>query len=621
MATTTYTFADQIVKSGTLSLKVKTSFGVGGEVDTWDIYGERYFSDEITINKETDTDGGDIASENASFVIDNDASNLFENTIFAGLDDFNAWVSVEVRLNGLLIFGGVVRKSTIRYSTYYSYANRSGETSHKRITFNCVWYLDLLKNITAKNLGLYLASSDSFSVSVPHIYADGVGTGNDFRVSNIPQIIAGCFQKLSVDYGFTFLLTFGDIRYNFYGRTAGGNEYKYPSDSASTFQSFSGVGMTSDNAPSVVLQTGDGFLNGIFDERTDEYAENAYRIFVSALKSFGLFVGFRTTPSFDMNAFVSTRSSGSSVEIGEILEQSDDIYTELARDSVRINSAVSGNEYQKDFNSSGESTYSANNLFDFANDNDFGGNLGDRSNFSLVFPIEVSPTSDTMLLVRYLGVGDNLLVNGNFNPNMSGWNTSTFASDTDVLFPDGCAEATSATSKTLNQTFTADNANPDDYLFSFYILTPLAGIAAGAMSIDWYVDSNGTDVLWSSQTFGAISSVSGTIPQLIVSPVDDIAPSKIVISFADSVSATGLKIGNAKMYRRRKNTCEIMGKLIEKYFLNPNIVRKKYLFNDVLYSYSLSDFVNYNRTPYFINKIRLDVSNNETEIEAINYPY
>lgn len=628
MAITTYIFNPQQIHSGEMIITMKSSHGVGGEIPCDD---DAYFSDEITITRQSESDGGDLSSDVASFVIENDVNNLFESTIFSSLNEVGGWVSLQLKIDGKIVFSGVISKESIRYSTDYEYGNRVSTSTVRKISFSCIWYFELLKNISGDELGRYIRDNVDLHISYPKLSRNYTGIGSGTKVVTFINLLYSCISKLSELYGITFSVSFDIVKYNFYTRSNGeyvGFRYQYPPVggtpveqlSSATYDEYDNVQIAS---AGILLTNGQNLLTGYFEIANEKYIGNAYDFFVGVLRSFALILTVKTNGDYDVCVSIGTRSSGKYVEKGDVLEQSDDLYSDIARDGVDIKSYVCGNQYKKDFNTSADSIYSNENKFDFNSADMGGGNDSEQVMNSRYSALVHAPTIDskgTFLLLRRLGIGDCLLNNPNFSGSLIGWDTTDFTQQTSNGIGYAYTVGQHLTAKTISQSFAEGSLEQENYMFSCRVYCQ----APFTVGLNWYrKDENGDDVFWSGTIFD-LESVTGE-NRLFVSEVDDIIPSKVELSvFVQNEADAGLFdifVSNARMYLQRKNTEEIYGKMIEKYFNNNAVTRKRYVMNGVKYNYSVSDFVEHNNENYYLKSIKMDLANNETEIEAINYPY
>jgi len=96
----TYTFPEQTISAGVLGFEVKMLQGSGSATVT-----SKYFSSDLSGLNQTDLKGGELASPVWDFTIDDDADNLFQDTIFPSLTSSSVFsgdnnVVVAVTLNG-----------------------------------------------------------------------------------------------------------------------------------------------------------------------------------------------------------------------------------------------------------------------------------------------------------------------------------------------------------------------------------------------------------------------------------------------------------------------------------------------------------------------------------------
>jgi hypothetical protein len=640
MAVTTYTFPTQESPSDTLTFTVVTSNGAGGSIAKSD----KYFSDFNPVN-DTEFVGGEVQSNSADFVIDDDVDRFFENTIIPNIYEVSGWVRVTVQLGSTKIFSGNIVAESIRIDSYYA-DNDALSGKKASVSFTCRWNIDLLQFIGGDELGAYLASDSEYYTPLPTA-VDQSG-GASLKVVTIGNILYGCIKKLGVDYSLTTDLRFDTIPYTFYSKDSDTSRstnttspytdstYAYPPTAESrVLGTVDSIGFDRENCPQIILMNSSGSLTGYFSRGDDKYIETAYDFFVAAIKDFSLYAKVEQDATYDILVTIGSRTSGEQRSLFGVISEETTPFSELSRSGVDVQSKVSGNSLQITFpNKSGESEYKHYTNYDFHNDYDFpGGETPSQivnSEYSLMTPKISSSGTQCLLLVRDCGIGDNKISNGSFDSDLSGWDAgaSTFAHDTfNMGFGDGCAKATCAEDDEQEITYDITTEFDDYFIVSCWVYLKLNSIVIsppaekGVVKLKLY---SGSTLVSSSEkriTYWNYPHLFYTVwrsDKRLRNTID-----KIGISITNTLDASGndAYLDNVKMFRSRWGTPEISGYTIADYFNNGNLSRKKITIDGIRLNIKVGDYTLYDGVRYYFKKIAYNIKNNETEIEAINYPY
>jgi len=636
----TYTFPAQEVLGGSVVVEVRTSLGSGTSTVT-----DKYFSDEIEITDETEFLGGELQSQYADFKIDYDKDNLFRDTIFAsltGVVDNDEFVAVKVTKDGATIFHGNIVPSTISITPFYS-AEDDIESSRNHISFRCIWVLGLLNYITAEDVGNQILTSSAYYKTCTA--NDGLGTSMKFV--NLISIMKRCLELVNSLYGFTVSINVSnDIPYVFFSKDRSVNpqfngQYTYPNvtdrgtlDVGNISDSLFGVG--------VLLTKGDGTLGGIFqnvildndDNEQDNpaYAQTAYNLFTDVLKSFGLYASVTYSGS-TIIIEIKTRVTGSQINISNIISASIVPFSELSRDGVNVSSKLSGNLFNKKFDAVGDSVYSNTVGYDFANDFDFPGGADPVNSVnSLMFSF-----ADRLIMIRDMGVGQNLVSNPNFDGNINGWTAASGtwaynALDMGVRGA-GSARLTVASGNSAGELQANLSSTIFDYLIVscwFYVtgITISAGVSSLQVVIRFYNDATLLDIPPVNKELAfpytdflntpVMFTATCRMPGRTKTPITKIG---IRIVGADLTGGGFVYIDAVQCLINRKGTPELAGTLVEDYFANGRLERRKYVVDGARDDIHCGDYALPVSEKLYVKKNKYKLRNNEAEIETINYPY
>lgn len=638
----TYTFPTQTISAGVLSFEVLTSTGSGTSAMT-----SNYFSDKLNIVNETELIGGELKSAFADFTIDYDEDGLFKTTILPVALTFQQFVTVKVKCNDEILFWGTIEPSTISYSPFYN-SDDTIEGSLNSISFRCIWIMSLLKNISKSDLGnqlfTTLTSDDMIRItSSPNDVVWG---------AKISKLLNACISYLQSEYGYTFSLNYEQINYRLFSKEGSDTavsdypfvyNYLVRQDTLGTYYE-SGVGMGEvagvDLFDSYLIwqdrDAPDSATPSLFSE-FDTKLLTGYDFFTEFIKSFGIICKITHNETTNFVVSFGTRVSGDNILLSEILDSpSINPLSTLAREGAKISSLTSGNSFDKQFNGLGTSVFSSQVVFDFGNDYDFcGGYEPVNSIFSLAYPIQ-NPSPITLngiriekphfSLMRYAGVGENKITNANFGDGLNGW-TADSGTWSDSIFspiPTAASVAMGDTSpKQLSWTLSEELDGREKYILSALFQKGFTGGSINLKIRFWYNDPvSGVGYTEEEKT---ISDTNLRMQYAIRSSIFTSPLTKISFVVTPSSAFTvgdEFFITSVQLYNARKGTPEILGKDIEKYFNGGNMESEQFTLNGIRSDIGVRDYyLKSNGDKYFVKKIRLDLSNNETEIEAINYPY
>lgn len=634
----TYTFPTQHIIAGTLTFEVKTS----GLTDTTALT-NRYFSDEVVITKETEFLGGDLQCPNADFIIDHDVNDMFRGTILRECISESGYVLTKVTLGSDILFYGFVEPSTISFDPFYA-SNDALDGQRTAIRFRSIWLMALAKNITKADfagrlLGIAISKAQYLSSSGNYL-TDG------YVYVTIRDIIDAVFYLLNSEYGFTYRLLYELTDFHFFskGNSALSSDYNFPNVSNYGDIDYGGFGAQAE--PSLILGkvnsviSATGMPSGVYAESgtlfydsSDNTFDNAYDFFVGILKSFGLYCEITHSSTYDLDVRIGTRTSGEEIVVSDILTAKEKPMSDLSRSSINVRSMTSGNAYIKEFKGLGTSEFSLQLPYDFGNDYDFPGTSNPANSIkSLVMPQKypvigglVVTTGQYFELIRFVGLGTNQIVNSQFTTNLDDW---TVESGTwvwnafDIVFGGGCARATINTLdlQVISQTL----ASPlyDGCIWGGWFRSTYSGnITVRVMMYDGAT-------LVGDETFTIAEAnrnflIYGTIAAGVIRRNGLTNISKVAIQVQGNFSATGtdyVYMDRMFFHRARKGTPELVGLQVEDYFNDGTLSEFALTANGIQDTAPRNYFVK-NAENFYYKKIELQLRNNETEIEAINYQY
>lgn len=607
-----YTFPTQAIAGGNLVVQITTSTGVGAESVS-----EKYFSDDVLIVDETEFFGGEIQSPYLDIIVAYDYNNLFTDTILPVSFMRGEWVKVKVTFNGVVRFvGSIIPTTNSRVSLYAT--NDALDGGLYSIKFRCKWLLNMLEDIPIENV-----YTDIIATPTKVITKNGRDAGGqDYSVSwtSFPSMVDSILKLLNSAYGFTYSVSLEQIKQTYFSKDSVDDQfgYMYPTISSIGDIDFGSMGGAYTSVGQIISEN--GFPVAYFNPNDSVYLGNAYNALLQFLKSFGLSISFDYSDSVDIILNIGMRTSGSLVTISQMLSHEEVPFAELARSSVKISSLASGNSYEEYFGSFGTSPYSDNFLFDYHNDAEMAGGRADNSIRSISFP-----TVGGFQLVREIGVGDNLVSNHSFDTDLSGWSvvSGTWVhSSVDIGNGAGCARVTLNTTdeQELKQTL-AEPIN-DDIILS----VRLGGNINIPLTIKFKFYSGSrifsiTKVLPTAVTiFGTriVYGVRRMSGQARFSPIDAVS---ITVQSPDNYGSFYVYADRVLCFRDREGTPELAGKQIRDYFANNLLRRKLIVIDGVINGLKTRDYFVFGGENYYIKKVAYDLKQNQTEIEAINYPY
>lgn len=645
MITTTYTFPTQQIIAGDLSFEVGVCDGNWDVVDSPSAYSasvsDKYFSSDIKISNETEFLGGDLQSAFCDITIDDDTNDFFSNTILPTALTLRGFVTIKILLDTDVIFYGAVEPSTINREIYFS-SNDSFDGSKSKLSFRCTWIFNVLKKVEKSAINAPLASVATDSDKIVYYSTDLIPTKEIVAGSTIRQIINACLGILNTRYGYTINVSYELVNYTMFSKegaddTVISTEYNYPVHSIGG----SGIGMGDIDYVNILdsyLIRYDQILSDLagFFSSADDKILTVYDFLSSIIKSLGLVCTINHT-GVDFNIVIGDRVSSGVARIEDIMTAEITPLLGVARSGADISSVTSGNSFKKDFDSIGSSDFSLQTTIDFGNDYDFCGTDNPvNSVFSLAYPVQnplpvyisgVNFARPHFALLRYAGVGENKLSNYNFGDGLTGWTQSSGSWDVLVspfapFFPNTYARVAmgSTDEKELQQTLSAvlDGRN-GSYILSGRFFKSFAG-GTVALKLKFYAE-DGSLAYYETKT---IATTNERLHYAVKVPFNILNISKIGISVTPSIAFTPsdyFYIRGLQLFDVRKGTPDIVGKTIEQYF------NGEYLSN---LSISMSGIKRYvlprswfyrNGKRYFIKGIELDISENESNATAINYPY
>jgi hypothetical protein len=621
----TYTFQTQRVLSGVLSFEVVTSTGSGSSTET-----EKYFSDEITRNNETEFLAGDLKSANLDFTIAYDKDDLFRSTILPVALTDGEFVTVKVSLDGAVKFIGKTEPLTIGYEPFYA-SNDGLDNQKTAITFKCISILDTAKLITK------LALTDRLRSFVidngKYVLISSGGVDQYYFYVSLKDLIENVLYLLNSTYSISYTLQFALTDFTFYGKGDGVNDGSYIYPAVTAIGSISDGTIGGDNEPCLLfgtaspatgdpVATGDITLAGLFAD-DDETFVNAYDYVVGILKSFGLYFDVQHSPTVDLIVTVGTRSSGLQIETVDVLSADETPMSEIARKKINVTSLQSGNSYVKDYPNIGTSEFSYQAPIDFGNDLDFPG-LADPSNpvntaKSLMFPVGTSHFE----LVRLVGLGSGYLLNPNLDASLDSWTAGgSWVFDGSSPFAFGSARATltqpSGTAPELSQVLTSEIADGIVFGGLFRTNDADARITIKVYSGSTVIAELTSDLYTDTTQMIYIHLDAKNRRDILSQPVTKISVSAFYVS---SPNPSGyVWFGYSFLQRARKGTPQLIGLQIEDLFNDGNLSRQSRTLNGIQ-DIKPSDYYTYNGEKFYIKRVNWQMKNHETEIEAINYPY
>lgn len=617
-----YTFPTQRALSGVLTFEVTTSTGSGTSAKT-----EKYFSDEVLINNETEYLAGDLKSSDADFNIAYDKDDLFRTEILPVALTDGEFVKVKFKIGDEVKFIGKLEPLTIGYNPFYA-DNADLDNQKNEINFKCVSLLDTAKLITRQQL---IDSLSSFVIdNGRYVLVVGEGVDQYYYYVTFRDLIDRIIALIGSTYSITYQITYSLTDYTFYGKGDGSNDgnYIYPAVTSTggvrakfgENQEPSLLFATAVPATGIIPTTADLTHVGYFASG-DETFSNAYDFLVGALKSFGLYCKIEHTPAKDLFLTIGTRTSGENVNLQDVLSGGEVPMTMIARKKVNVTSGKSGNSYIKDFPNTGITEFSQECSFDFGNDLDFNG-----TEYNSVYSVMIPAEGYYFVLSRYIGLGSNYLLNPNMNVNLDSWTAGgswTFDITSPIdIFAGGTARAT------LTQ---PSGSAPE---LSQVIPTELNdGIIFGGL-----VRTNDADSVFAIKVYSGSTLIKTETFQL---PVDttvmlytvldakqrrNVASqpiTKVMVTayYLSSPNPSGyVWFGYSFLQRARKGTPQLVGLQIEDLFNDGNLSTVQRTLNGIQ-DIKPSDYFTYQGERYYIKKVNWQIKNHETEIEAINYPY
>lgn len=420
---------------------------------------------------------------------------------------------------------------------------------------------------------------------------------------------------------------------------------------------------------------------GYFDKEENLYAQTAYDLFCGILNSLSLICKFSFPSSSNINVKVTSRDGGGDVLLPQVLQMSDVPFSAIGWDSIDIDSKISGNAVKKTYSGSGAGVFQKSLLLDFKNDTDLSGYIIDGSTGSnSIFSLCAPPIYGSLRMIREAGLGANQITNASFDTNLTGWTATSGSAGTwshlNAIGKDGASGVAKLSNianngiHQLEQTITPDTRK---LLGSYWMkIVPLTSDALNLvikMYVNYYIGSvrytglehtiYGTD-LWTADNIASFIALAGAYPagwNLVSSNYDykfirNVASrirvdgssrddrntlndvrrgdrnrepmyEKFAIRIIPTTFSSGCAevwVDGAKMIEGFINTPDIVSSTIEKNFIADNTsFLKKIKVNGILDGIDVADYTEYEGKTYYINKIRYNFKENETDIEAINY--
>lgn len=626
MAETTYIFPTQTLLCGEVDVTIITS---GGDGSTNNI-SEKYFS-SLSIVDETEFEGGSLQSKFLDVSIEDDIDDLFNGTILPYLYESDGYIKVRVKINSKTKFYGIVEPSTLSSSIYVS-DNDAGDNSRRTISFRCVWFISLLRRIKQDELIDQIISQRSALLTrLPYN-----GALTDEESIKIRGLAKCCMDELSANYSLTYNLVFDTVDRQFFTKTSmdGATKYVYPN--AQSGKILSKFYLSPYDLELLFYNYNSGLNIGLFSD--DNGLDNAYNYFVQILKSFGLIAILEDSDDYDVFVRITSRTAGDPVSVSDILSMNETIPSELSRNKISVSSTASGNIYEKEFDgNAGTSEYTDTVAYDFNNEAFDGSVDNENTQKSLMFPVKSLVGNSYWYVIRECGVGVNGLVNPRFIGDLSGWTVvsgSWVYSAINVFGYTGVAKLPlnggGSTSGILRQTVTMDEG--ENYIFTCLLTSPILGGIPSTSTVTLKIFNSIGELVGRSSMSG--NATNDTILKLSVAykgkPNRSIGresgtPNCVEIKIEDSSGFATPEItyyvGDTSWLRCRTGAPELLGKTVADYFDSRLITRKSFVANGISQNVKLRDYVTFDGERYYIKKIGYSVEDNETEYEAINYPY